>query len=237
MKVTNLKYLLVVSFLLIALKGNGQTVLLEYNRQPEDSLEADKGPNTKNYARLFLGMGILLGNDDDQMPHKVWPSFDLNYGIRYKRKLTEWYSAGAELSLRVLRYRIEQTDSKQYPDENQYDREELVFNNLELGLYNRFHFSDRGNSMGVFWDVGGSFGWTFSVMNQREYENDDGQEAELSLRKLDYPKDFNYFINTRIGYNQIMLMGSYRLSDLFKPSYPHPELPRYSVGIQVGLGN
>jgi len=234
---SNLKYLIVIGFLLIACKGNGQTVLLEYNRQPEDSLETKKGPNTKNYARLFFGMGLLVGENDAEMPSKVWPSFDLNYGIRYKRKYTEWYSAGAAISLRYLKYRIEQTDSKKYPDETQYDRERLGFSSLELGLYNRLHFSDRGNSMGVFWDVGGSFGWTFLVDNQTERENDEGQKEILSLTKLDYPKDFNYFLKTRIGHNQLMLFGSYRLSDLFKPSYPHPELPRYSVGIEIGLGS
>jgi hypothetical protein len=39
----------------------------------------------------------------------------------------------------------------------------------------------------------------------------------------------------RIGIGRWAFTGSYRLSDIFKTPYQMPELPRLTVGVEVGL--
>jgi hypothetical protein len=48
-------------------------------------------------------------------------------------------------------------------------------------------------------------------------------------------KDINYGIKARAGRNHLAITGTYRLSNIFKNSYYLPEMPRFTVGVEIGI--
>jgi hypothetical protein len=48
-------------------------------------------------------------------------------------------------------------------------------------------------------------------------------------------ENFAYGFLARAGTNRYVITAKYRMSDIFKSSYAIPELPRLTVGVEVGL--
>ena len=55
------------------------------------------------------------------------------------------------------------------------------------------------------------------------------------ITHLKYYEPFNYGVLARFGINRYVIYANYRLSDLFKSSYNYAELPRLTLGVQIGL--
>lgn len=213
-----------------------QTVLLEVEREEEDSLEVKGGPNTKNYTHLYFGSGLVLGEAPSNAPLIYGLSHLITYGIRYKRKVGNVYAIGCGLNFNSTGYFFKQNQSKRFPDSALLKKEKFRLLGTELEVYNRFNFDPgRGNYMGYFLDIGGSIRWNFSNSYVTKRVNSSGELVKSITRRLSYFEPFQYFLQTRVGFNRFILFGTYRISDLFKPSYNYPSLPPYVIGLEVGF--
>ena len=223
--------------------GYTQNILLE-EIVDADTVPQKFGPNQKNYTHSFLGYGLILGSSEGKgMDVKAGNSNEFITGFRYKRKITNWYAVGLEIAYGVASFHLRQNDEKIYPDTVLHDKEKISLNNFGIQLYQRFNFDKRGNIIGKYMDVGGYFDWAFLVKHYTKDKHDKpsqhggAKSTEVTQSGLIYTQPYNYGVSFRVGYNAIAVFGKYRLSDLFKPHHNLPELPRITVGLELGILN
>ncbi len=229
-----IKNLLFAALTLAALCAGAQSVVIAEDVNGTDD-KADFGMNRKHYTHSFTAVQFVAGAPDLAGAEIVYGrSRSLEYGYRYKRKLSETFSFGSELMLRRHGYHIKQTDEKLVPDSIIKDREKLVFLDAGLGVYKRINFGQRGNYIGRFIDLGA---WASLIFHSRHvyFFEEDGVNVRVRKSGITYPSPLNYGLLVRIGFNNIVIKGTYRMSDLFKESAAMPEFPRYGIGLEVGM--
>lgn len=219
--------------------GNTQKVVLERNVK-DNAYSRKKGPNMKYFSHLFTGYELFASPPDDKGAEIVYgSSATIDIGLRHKFKILEFYSLGFSTEYSFAKYIIRQTDNKILPNALQHDKEKLRFNNVRLEFYNRFNFDKRGNTLGKYFDIGLYGDWTFATNHYtKDKTHDETNMSELTVVKytrLRYTRDYNYGLRVRFGINKISLSASYRLSDLFKEGYQLPELPAFSIGLELAL--
>lgn len=237
-----------VLFIFSINKGRAQSILMEEDVNA-DTIPLSSGPNMKNFTHTYFRYGFALGKADSAGV-EVLPgaSAGFTFGIRYKRRFSNFYSLGFDVNYNNINYRLKQDSSKRFPDPVLHDKEKIAFNNLGFELYNRFNFGKRGNILGTFIDLGGYGDWAFSV---KHYYKDipeiasiiGANSVEVTNSRLVFVNPFNYGAGLKIGMNRYVIFAKYRLSNLFKDNfivaYPaltvNPELPRIIVGIEIGL--
>jgi hypothetical protein len=99
----------------------------------------------------------------------------------------------------------------------------------------RFNYGRRGNIIGKFIDLCAYGDWTFSASNNTKDKRQNGNHVKTRITHLNYYNSTNYGVLARIGFNRYVFYGSYRLSNMFKSSANFPELPRITVGLQIGF--
>jgi hypothetical protein len=163
-------------------------------------------------------------------------SGDFLFGVRYKYRVSNFFSWGAEAYYRSLFYPIKQDSLKTFPDTLLNEKERLTFHSLSAGLFLRFNLEKkRGNRVGNFIDLGGYGEWTFRLTHFTRNKLPDGSTVRANRTGLDYYNALNYGALARLGFNRWIFFASWRFSDLFKYSKNLPELPRLTVGVQVGF--
>ncbi len=229
-----IKTLLFAALSLAVLCSGAQTVIIAEDVNNTDE-KSDFGMNRKHYSHSFLGLQFVVATPEMAGADIVYGrSRSLEYGYRYKRKLSETFSFGSEIMARRHGYHIKQTKEKLVPDNIIRDREKLVFLDAGIGVYKRINFGQRGNYIGRFVDAGGWASWNFHSRHVYFYQ-EEGVSVRVRKSGIKYPAPFNYGVLVRIGFNNIVVKGTYRMSDLFKESANMPELPRYGFGLEVGL--
>lgn len=239
MSAVKIFYLLLFSVLFTGFL-KAQTVLMEQNLK-KDTIKPVFGQNLKHFYHAYLDFGFVAGPPEAD-------SIDINYGrsnsfaigFRYKRKICGFYAAGYDLSLSAINYNIRQSGNKRFIDDSLHKTEKFSLLNLSLELYNRFNFGRRGNIIGKFLDAGAFGDWVISARHYtkdiiKPAGSDKDEVIETTTRKLNFTEPFNYGLRARIGFNRWIISASYRLSEMFKKSSGIGELPRLSIGIQVGL--
>lgn len=236
-----LKLLFVLSILHIGLIAKAQNPVIE-ETVPQKMDEPKKGPNQKSYLHGFMGYGLILGGGEGSGGTiNYGRSGGWHFGIRKKRKLSNFYSIGYELFYAVNTFSLKQDSTKKFPNSALHTKEHFRTNELGLSLYNRFNFGKRGNRIGNFLDIGAYGTWIagashtyydkYAIANSANASN-----TTVTNRGLIYISDFNYGVQARIGFNRIVFFGNYRLSQLFNGKIAsYPELPRLITGIQIGL--
>jgi hypothetical protein len=234
------KIFLVLSSVLITCNiGFTQKVLMEKNIK-DNAYSMKKGPNMKYFSHIFIGYELFAGPPDKKGAEIVYgSSASLDIGYRHKFKILEFYSIGFSTEYSFNKYIIRQTENKLLPNTLEHDKEKLRFNNARLEFYNRFNFDKRGNTLGKFFDIGLYGDWTFATNHYtRDKAHDAANMSEVTVTKytrLQYTTNFNYGLSVRFGLNKISLSANYRLSDLFNEEYQLPELPGFSVGLELAL--
>ncbi len=244
----NTKYLFVLFFLgffSIYFSSTAQTILLQED-VIADTMPILTGPNMKNYTHTYSGYGFLLGNSEGKGAEiKPGISNEFIFGVRYKRRICNFYSLGFNVYYSSLNFQFKQDSSKIFPNPVLHDKEKLAYNNAGIELYNRINFGKRGNIIGNFFDFGGYGEWGFNI---RHYYRDNFSVAiagasavEVKNRGLLYTNKVNYGAAVRVGINRYVIYGKYRFSDLFNKGYlektglTYPELPRLILGLEIGL--
>lgn len=229
-----IKYFLFAVFMVIIKCIAAQTVVVAEDVIKKDE-EADFGMNRKHFSHSFVGLQFVAGPPEMAGADIVYGrSRTLQYGYRYKRKLSETFSFGSEIMASRHGYHVKQSSKKLVPDNIIRDREKLVFLDAGLRLYKRINFGKRGNYIGRFIDAGGWASWIFHSRHVYFYE-EEGVSVRVRKSGVKYPSPFHYGVMARVGFNNIVIKGTYRMSDLFKESANMPEFPRYSIGVEVGL--
>lgn len=223
-----------------------QTILMEEDVNA-DTLPPTFGPNLKNFVHSYFRYGFVAGKSEGAGA-EIIPglSNEFSFGIRYKRKMNNFYALGFDVFYNKINYRLKQISSKVFPDTlHNHIAEKFFYNNFGLEIYNRFNFGKRGNILGNFLDLGGYGEWGFSIKHFFKDDLDTAQTGakmrEITNKKLLYANNLNYGATLRFGMNRFILYGKYRLSDIFKANYlaenklKYPELPRLIVGLEIGL--
>ncbi len=228
--------LLLLASCLLLFQVNAQEVLL-HEEVTADTVKPTFGPNYRNFLHSFMGYGAVFGGTEGPgTAIRYGNSGDFLFGVRYKYRVTNFFSWGAEAYYRSLFYSIKQDSLKSFPDTLLNDKERLTFHNLSAGFYLRFNLEKkRGNRVGNFIDLGGYGEWTFRLTHFTLNKLPDGSIARTNRTGLDYYNSLNYGAMARLGFNRWIFFASWRFSNLFKETKNLPELPRLTVGVQVGF--
>jgi len=240
--------LIILFFLIISftIKLYGQVKLLEEDVRQYDLEEPKFGPNLRNYAHLYVGFeGIVDESKGSGVSVNHLTSHSFIVGYRYKLKIFNFLSIGTDLNYYLLSYSLLQNDLKIVPNNIQHDIEKFKIQNLGTELYLRINYGRRGNMVGKFIDVGGFYNWAYSAKHVYEDKQEDvnnpyrNKKIRVVNKDLNYFEPFNYGVRARMGFNKMVFSVSYRLSDLFKSDFKIQvadiELPRLSIGLQLGL--
>lgn len=232
-------FMILFTLLLTYSNSFAQTVLLEKNVK-DNAYSLKKGPNMKSFSHLFFGYEFFTGKPDKKGAEIIYgSSSSLNIGYRYKFKIFEFYSIGFSTIYSYNKYVIKQDKNKILPNPVLHDKEKIRFSNAGFEFYNRFNFDKRGNTIGKYIDIGLYGNWAFAINHYtRDKEYDENNMSELTVVKytgLKYTEKYGYGLSARIGMNKVSLSADYRISNMFKEDYQLPELPRFSVGLELTL--
>jgi hypothetical protein len=211
---------------------NGQEVVMD-KTVTREMFKMNEGPNTSRFTHVFLSLGSFIKTSSLQADPSYPGSLQIGAGLRTKFKIAEWYALGYELEYRLSSFRY----AKAHDSLQIHDKDKILTHSLALSLFQRFNFDKRGNYIGKFMDIGAYGEWPFARSNILIDNRDtlsSGQQ-KLILSHLKFMNSFNYGISARIGYNRIVIFALYRLSDIFKPNYNRIDLPRLTIGLQLGI--
>lgn len=223
-----------ILFLLITIGAFSQDILLQQNVKA-DTIRPTYGPNLRNYLYGYIGLGFPLYTNEAVAYTKPVSSSAFDFGIRYKRKLTNYLAVGIDIGVVAAAYKVKQNDGKTVPDTIINDKEKFQINSLQGSAYARINIGRRGNYIGNYLDLGAFGGWNMIKKHKTTNENDQGEKVKVITSKLKYVETFSYGLLARIGVSRYALTATYRLSDIFESSSAIPELPRLMVGVEIGL--
>lgn len=209
-----------------------------------DTIIPERGQNLKKYSYFYYNIRYYFGETEGFGANiKYGNSFNTSLGYRFKRKLSKFYSIGYDFNYNYSLYSIIQDSSKIFPNPKIHNRENLIYNNFALEIYNRFSFGKRGNFIKYYFDLGAyaEYGFVNYLKQVDKYDlpnENNSTKIKVKNYNLTFIYPYNYGLTARIGYNKFALTARYRLSDLFKNSYSgtfyyYPELPRYSLGLEI----
>lgn len=224
------------------LQGKAQSVVLK-QEVDADSIPKKFGQNRKNYFHSYIGLGWVMGSSaGDSLGINYGKSFEFTFGWRYKLRLNNTFSLGGDLALNWRSFSILQDSSKNFPTTPVviYEKERLACRNLVGSVYLRINYGKRGNAIGRFIDLIGFAEYNYDPQHITDFKNIKGNSFGAGKTRqinsdLVYLNAINYGATVRAGFNVFALYFSYRISDLFKPSYKFTELPRITAGIQLSV--
>ncbi len=217
----------------LLLPSMAQTVLLE--EIPSDSATTQFGPNRRHFVHTYMGFGLLFGQNNEGAKTAVPASSEWHVGMRYKYKLGETVSLGMDLSYALSSYTLRQEDGKVLPDTTTHDKEQLRQEWVEPAFFLRVNTGLRGDQVGRFIDAGIAAPVLVRSSHHTTDELPDGQIREVTTRVLPYMEPLVWKAFVRIGFNNLVFYGSYRLTDLLTPESGYPQLPAMSMGLQLGF--
>ncbi len=228
------KLILFLAAFFIAFSTFSQNIVM--HQTVDDTIIPKHGPNLRNYSHFYVGYGFIAGKPDAI-------GSDINYGnsgnfvfgFRYKFKICKFWAIGYDIDLNTYSYNLKQDSTKITPNKILHKKESLNTTNLGMGLYTRFNFGRRGNQIGKFIDLGAYGDFMVAAKNYTKDELNNGNIVKTTISKLKYFEPLNYGATARIGFNRYVLYGNYRISDMFESSYIYPELPRITIGLQIGF--
>ena len=144
---------------------------------------------------------------------------------------------GSIINCNLKKFNIRQNANKIFPNNSLSDNEKLLTRNLALELFNRFNYGKRGNYIGNFLDIGAFGEWNFFptyVVDNKSSSSFSGK-TKLIHSDLRFTNVFNYGVTACLGFNKYVIYSSYRLSNVFRSSSNFAELPRFIIGLQLGL--
>lgn len=235
--------LVFVLLLLVPFAVQSQETILFHNVN-KDTSEGDFGPNRKHYWQRIVQLGFHFGETDSSGSDIVLgKSFEVLTGIRYKRQFGAFYALGWEWDVSFSNYRIAQTDEKVFGGQITHKKEKLAMVKTGMSVYQRFNFAfKRGNHLGKYLDLGvyadAQFFRRYIVSDAIDPAYGFGKHR-TALGKISWMNNINYGVEARIGVSFFYVFGKYRLSEMFKrlPSFPYPELPRFTVGFGFEIGD
>ena len=204
----------------------------------EDTLGNTFGPNRSYYGHLYLGYGLLAGPASSGAGVRYGlPSAELRAGGRLKFRLNQVLSLNLDLGYAYQHYGLAQNGQKTLPTAALHRRESLGLQQVYSEVSLRLTAGRRGNAIGRYLDLLASGGWVATTSHVTEDEPAPGIGfVETTERGLPYLRRWTSGLGARFGIDRYALVGRYRLSSVFGSAYSAwPELPRWVLGVEVGL--
>lgn len=210
---------------------------ISFNDDEKIVKECKHSLKNKHRAHFYWGLQFPIPPQNEGSELLYGKSHGMDFGYRSTYMLTKFYALGMDVSYGYTNYRMDQVDTKITPDMELYDKQSIRTNAFRLDLFNRFNFGkNRAKKIDKFVDLG-IYG-SYNVRTRHSTENVDGNSQYIGIhKKLDYIEPFSYGAFANIGFRQNVLTFNYRYSDIFKEGEAFPELPQYSIGLQLGLHN
>lgn len=201
-----------------------------------DTLLPRFGMNRANFGHFFAGFGTPAGrpeNNNDQLNYAA--SNLIGIGYRHKRRISQTLSFASEWNIRRIAFFPRQWDGLNDPGITSWKKRKLVILQTGTALYTRINYDQaRGNYVGRYFDLGGYFEWNFNIRQVYFSRGPDMEKIRTRFSHLNYLNPFEFGLLLRIGFQNIALTTTYRLSDYFRPGSGMGELPTWSIGIELG---
>ena len=229
-----IKSTITILLLAVCMSGFSQEVLLQQNVKA-DTIRPSWGPNMKHYILAYVGLGFPVYTTEAVNFTKPLASSCFDFGVRYKRRITNFLALGADLGVDATAFKLKQEQGKTVPDTIMNKKEKFQINSLIGSAYIRFNAGRRGNYIGNYLDLGAYGGWNMVKKHKTINENTAGEKVKVETTGLKYVENFSYGLLARLGTNRYALTARYRFSDLFVATYAMPELPRLARGFDLSL--
>ena len=206
-----------------------------------DTIDEEFGPNLANYDAMIYGFGFY-GGPTDSSGSNINPakSFYINYGGRHKYKITTAYNIGIDYFLSYRNFNIAQTNTKVIGGNVEHKKERYSQITIQLGLFNRFNLSKRGNHLGKYIDL--FVNGIYSPFNRyyifdKTNSTTGSRYSKQVFSKLEFASKLFAEVGLRYGISFFQVQATYRPLSMFKKSnlYPFPELPRFGIGLMIDI--
>ena len=232
--------------LLASVSLQAQTVLMVEEPKLYNLQRPTYGPNMMHYTHLYLSYGMFVSPVEGtgvDIDHTKSLSFDI--GWRYKMKFCKYFAIGSDIHFAKSIFDIKQNATKQLFNNVLHEEELLKLNKMGLDIFFRFNVGRRGNSVGKFMDIA-IYGDYITKSTHLYVDKVDAvtanyyaKERQTVYSSLTFVENVEYGLKMRLGIGRWVLNADYRLSDLFTDDFKQNELdvelPRLSVGLQIGL--
>ena len=217
--------------------ARAQQVLVQAN-VADDTMKTTFGPNRRYFGHAYVGYGLVAGPAGSGAALRSGlRSSELRGGARLKVRFTQAVALTLDLGYGYQRYDLAQNDQKTVPTLAQHRRESLGLHQLysEIGL--RLNAGRRGNAVGSYLDLLAGGGWVAATSHTTDDDPGPGiGSVETTEHGLPYLRRWTSGVGARLGFDRYALVGRYRLSSAFGTAYAAwPELPRWVLGVEVGL--
>lgn len=220
--------------------ASSQEIVFQYNVDTSFT-QKQYGQNLKHYFHAYIGGGSIVGEHySDTIQINYGKSYLASFGLRYKYKISSFYSIGYSSELKYSAYNIKQNQSKSFIDKIGHLNEKIRLFTFCIEFYNRINFGKRGNIIGKYIDLGiyadVSFASAHIITDEKTGINSGKKsDIEIKTKSLKYINPSNYGFIARLGYNKISFFTIYRVSQLFTPSSGFSDLPKITAGMQLAI--
>ena len=229
-KTVNMKKLIIILALFISSPIFSQNSLL--SKVVDIESHPLFGQNRRHYLHAYIGYGFFFSDQSGkESSYNIPASRNFELGVRYKLKLCNYNAIGFQIAYNSNIYRVE--DKGIYTN---YKKQKLQLYNFSFSIYDRINFKKRGDFMGTFLDLGAYFDLPFAKTRIYQFkDSDDGERMTVSYENSAYLNKNNYGAYAQFGINKYVIFGKYRLSDISNDHTLLQEMPRITVGLQMGL--
>lgn len=217
--------------------ARAQQVLVQAN-VANDTVKTAFGPNRRWFGHSYVALGLAVGPAETGAKLRYGlPSAEVRVGGRLKLRLSQSVALCGDLAYAFLRYELAQEAGKLVPASALHLRENLALHQLATGIALRLNYGRRGNVMGRYLDLLAGGSWAVGTRHTTEDVPMPGIDAVATTESgLPYLRRFGSCAGARLGFDRYALVARYRLSPAFANGYTDwPDLPRWVVGIEVGL--
>ncbi len=229
------KSIILVAFAMVTGSLSAQTLIFEEKGWAADTT-LKRGENTYTHPYFTVyGMGDYFINQN----FSIGGSIGFDFGLRHIREFGNRYAMGGAFSVDIASHRVADTDLGMFKTQDNLVKENLELTHLHLEYFNRFTFGKSGDRIGNFLDLGIRGYRTVGADVFAEY--DPGRytsTAEIRAKNVNFVYRWHYGLTARLGFNKFVVTGAMRLSESLKSNAPYltgAELPKYSLGFQIGL--
>jgi len=240
-----MRRLLLILLVFCLASANAQDILLKQTTKAVLADKGDVGPNKKKYAHNYLGVTFAIPTRlENETNIYGGSSVGFEYGRRFKRKLSNAFSVGFDLSASYMQYRSKKDTFSFYrqiygvvaPDSLVTDK--LSYTVARFAPYFRINFGKRGNHLGKYVDLAfyGEFMISSSHVAKLKHENDPlVKKSQFRTRHLKYTNKLFYGPELRYGNAFYNFYIRYRIPDIFndKLSANPYQLPNVLAGINL----
>ncbi len=219
-----------------ALPARAQQVLVQAN-VADDTVKNVFGPNRRYFGHLYLGYALVAGPAGSGAAVRYGPaSAELRLGGRLKRRLSQTLALNLDLAYAYQAYGLVQNAQKTLPTPALHRRESLSGHWLASELSLRLNVGRRGNYVGRYLDLLAGGGRLLGSAHTTDDDPAPGIGAvQTTERGLPYLQPWAADLGARLGWDRYAVLARYRTTEASRPAYGWPALPRWRVGLEIGL--